>query len=218
DQRCSAWSRPVTRSDSAAVQRTHVPDADFGGLRIGFSVRTLRPKLDLDERSHLRPEVALVLAGDGSGRAAARAQARALGLVENETIYFPGAIPAEDAPGLLACGEIHLAPTKRNPDGSPFFGSPTKIFEYMAMGRTIIASGLDQIGEILDDSTALLVEPGDVRALFEALRRAFEDPRSCASLGASARRAAAAGHSWSSRMSALAERLSSLGLYQTNVR
>ena len=43
---------------------------------------------------------------------------------------------------------------------SRFFGSPTKIFEYMAMGGGIVASDLEQIGEVL--SPALRV--ADLRA------------------------------------------------------
>ena len=54
----------------------------------------------------------------------------------------------------------------RSEDGSEFFGSPTKLFEYMAMGKGIVASRLGQIGEVLaDEETALLVEPGNAREL-----------------------------------------------------
>ncbi len=52
------------------------------------------------------------------------------------------------------------------PDGSRFFGSPTKLFEYMAMGKGIVASRLDQLAEVLEhDQTAWLVTPGDVEEL-----------------------------------------------------
>ena len=32
---------------------------------------------------------------------------------------------------------------------SKFFGSPTKVFEYMALGGGIVASDLEQIGQVL---------------------------------------------------------------------
>ncbi len=54
-----------------------------------------------------------------------------------------------EAPTYLAISDIVVSPTVPNPDGSPFFGSPTKLFEYMAMGKPIVASDLDQIGEVL---------------------------------------------------------------------
>ena len=64
-----------------------------------------------------------------------------------------------------------------NPDGTPFFGSPTKLFEYMAMGKGIVASDLEQIGEVLEHGrTAWLVPPGDVDALADGLRRLIDDP------------------------------------------
>jgi len=59
-----------------------------------------------------------------------------------------------------------VAPHVPNSDGTPFFGSPTKLFEYMAMGKAIVASNMDQIGEVLENKrTALLVAPGDVNSL-----------------------------------------------------
>jgi len=44
--------------------------------------------------------------------------------------------------------DILLSPHVPLEDGKrPFFGSPTKLFEYMAMGNGIVASRLGQIGE-----------------------------------------------------------------------
>ena len=42
-----------------------------------------------------------------------------------------------------------------NAYGSRFFGSPTKLFEDMAMARAIVASDLDQIGEVLSPAVRI---------------------------------------------------------------
>ena len=69
-------------------------------------------------------------------------------------------------PAYLAACDILVSPHVPNADGTPFFGSPTKLFEYMAMGKGIVASDLDQIGEVLrHGETAWLVPPADADAL-----------------------------------------------------
>lgn len=164
----------------------------------------------LEASPQLVSRTALVLAGDGQRRADCRAIAARRGLVEGQTIHFPGMIPAEEAPSMLAAGDVLLSPTTENPDGSEFFGSPTKIFEYMAMGKPIIASDLAQIGEVLRHrETALLVTPGDRDDLRRAMEDLFEGPGG-ASLGENARAAAVRFHSWESRVAVIASRLEGL--------
>ena len=67
-----------------------------------------------------------------------------------------------------AC-DILASPHVPNSDGTPFFGSPTKLFEYMAMGKGIVASDLDQIGETVIESIAAYFGEQHNRGIVERL-------------------------------------------------
>jgi glycosyltransferase involved in cell wall biosynthesis len=114
-----------------------------------------------------------------------------------DATVFTGLVPQEDGPSYLAACDVLVSPHVPNPDGTPFFGSPTKLFEYMAMGKGIVASNLDQIGEVLEhEKTALLVPPGDVDALALAIARLVDDGTLRQCLGNEARRVAVERHTW----------------------
>ena len=67
----------------------------------------------------------------------------------------------------------------------------------MAMGKGIVASRLGQIGEVLaHEETGLLVEPGDVEELSDAILRLTQSPELRERLGAAARRTATERHTW----------------------
>ncbi|MCG6188149.1 glycosyltransferase family 4 protein [Maribellus maritimus] len=87
-----------------------------------------------------------------------------------ENVIFTGVIPQNKAPEYLAACDILLSPHIPNSDGTSFFGSPTKLFEYMAMGKAIVASDLDQIGQILEHEVdALLIQPGDPTKIVDSI-------------------------------------------------
>lgn len=113
-------------------------------------------------------------------------------------VIFTGPVPRDKVAEYLDASDILVSPHIPMPDGSKFFGSPTKLFEYMAMGKGIVASRLDQIAEVLEhDRTAWLVTPGDVDELAEAILRLAQDPIKRAALGSAARRTAVERHCWS---------------------
>jgi len=113
------------------------------------------------------------------------------------SVIFTGAIPHGSVRAHLDAADILVSPHVPMPGGSPFFGSPTKLFEYMAMGKAIAASALDQIADVLEHGrTALLVRPGDPSELAEAIQRLAADAQLRIELGRNAREIALARHTW----------------------
>ncbi|MEE9471320.1 MAG: glycosyltransferase family 4 protein, partial [Gemmatimonadota bacterium] len=158
-----------------------------------------------------RPDVRFLVVGAGAQRGEAEAIFAAAGL--RDAAVFTGLVPQEEGPEHLAAMDVLAAPHVANADGTPFFGSPTKLFEYMAMGRGIVASRLDQIGTVLeDDRTALLTDPGDEGSLASALTRLVDDPDLRERLGAGARRRALEKHTWAAHVEGIIEALKGRGI------
>ncbi len=112
-------------------------------------------------------------------------------------VIFTGTIPHSSVREYLDGADILVSPHVPLPDGKPFFGSPTKLFEYMAMGKAIVASALDQIAEVLGHGrTALLVKPGDPGELAQAIERLLADAQLRFELGRNARESVLARHTW----------------------
>lgn len=140
-------------------------------------------------------DVRLLLIGDGPERGAVMRRVAEAGLADR--VVLTGAVPQGEAPAYLAAADVLVAPHVPNPDGTTFFGSPTKLFEYMAMGRPIVASALGQIGQVLvDGRTAVLVAPGHVPALAQGLASVLDSPALSTGLGAAARQTAVEKHDW----------------------
>lgn len=156
--------------------------------------------------------------GDGPRGDAVRAQ---LALpATRKVVTFAGLVPHQEAPGILAASDILVAPHKPNADGSRFFGSPTKVFEYMAMERLIVASDLDQIGMVLRgwgdtephgrhrQHDAIFVRPGDPDSLTEGLRKAGSMPETeRRELGSRARSTVLRYFTWDRNVETMLERL-----------
>jgi len=58
----------------------------------------------------------------------------------SDLTVLTGLVPQVEGRCYIAACDILASPHIPNPDGTPFFGSPTKLFEYMAMGKAIVAS------------------------------------------------------------------------------
>ncbi|HEU4355251.1 MAG TPA: glycosyltransferase family 4 protein [Actinomycetota bacterium] len=150
--------------------------------RKGFPVAAEAFALLADQR----PELRLVVAGDGPERsAAARLPARA-----REGIMFLGSVPNEDLPPIHAACDLFVAPNV----GGESFG--IVLVEAMAAGLPVVASAIPGFTEVLRDGIdGLLVRPGDAAATAGAIERILDEPSLAGRLAASGRERAL-GYSW----------------------
>lgn len=162
-------------------------------------------------------KVHFLLVGDGSKMPEVR---KNLGdHAQGPFVTLAGLVPQHEAPLYLAASDILSSPHVPNADGSRFFGSPTKLFEYMAMGKAIVASDLDQIGEVLanglkvsnlplDDEAnneplALLSQPGSVLQHADGIRFLVDHQNWRERLGRNARREALNRYTWRHHVQAI---------------
>jgi glycosyltransferase involved in cell wall biosynthesis len=133
-------------------------------------------------------------------------------------VRMTGIIAQAEAPNYLYASDVLLSPHVRNADGTAFFGSPTKLFEYMAVGRGIVASDLEQIGEILcpaidpslattelsnSQAVAVLVPPGNVDQLIAGIKLLATRRDVRLTIGANARQLALARYTWAHHTDAI---------------
>lgn len=163
----------------------------------------------LGTKPELRGQVRLMMIGDGQLMPQVQAAIADAGL--DDEVILTGRVAQAEGPDYLALCDVLVSPHVPNSDGSAFFGSPTKLFEYMAMGRPIVASDLDQIGDVLEhEQTALLVPPGDPDAIAAAILRLLGDPALAGYLGGNARNVALQRHTWRRHTDRILARLDEL--------
>lgn len=125
-----------------------------------------------------------------------------------DKVIMPGLIMQQEAPKYLDACDIFVSPHIPNKDGTKFFGSPTKLFEYMAMEKGIVASSLDQISDILeDDVTARLVEPGNICELAERIYELVSNEELAKKLGKNARHEVMEHYTWDKHVKKIFDKL-----------
>jgi glycosyltransferase involved in cell wall biosynthesis/ubiquinone/menaquinone biosynthesis C-methylase UbiE len=156
------------------------------------------------------PDARFLLIGDGSQKAALDAEVARQGL--ESRVKSVGRVPQAEGARLLAACDLYVCPHNTHMIDSRFFGSPTKLFEYMSMGGGIVASDLEQLGEVLSPALrardfegrmppvngerAILCAPGDVEEFVSAVIALIEHPALAETLGRNARQAVIDCHSW----------------------
>jgi glycosyltransferase involved in cell wall biosynthesis len=136
-----------------------------------------------------RSDVAFLLVGDGEGRADLVEVCRRAGL--EGRVVFAGRRSHAEIPALVAAMDIALLPDSNR------YGSPMKLFEYLAMAKAVVAARVPPVEEVIvPGETGLLVEPGDAVAIAREVSRLAAEPELRRSLGERGRRYVLSRHTW----------------------
>ena len=122
----------------------------------------------------------LLLVGDGPAREALELQAAELGITDH--VSFVGVVDRHEVPDYVSAFDIALQPDVVE------YASPLKLFEYLYLGRAVLAPKRKNILEILvDGENALLFDPADEAAFATQLERLCLSAELRAVLGRAAR-------------------------------
>jgi len=136
-----------------------------------------------------RADAAFLLVGDGEHRGDLESACRAEGLLGR--VRFTGRKAHAQVPPLVAAMDIAVLPD------SNAYGSPMKLFEYLAMGKAVVAPRVGPVEEIVrDGENGLLIEPANAEQLAERLLRLAADPGLRFRLGQQGRAEVLAHHTW----------------------
>jgi glycosyltransferase involved in cell wall biosynthesis len=122
----------------------------------------------------LRPDLPVVLDVYGRGDSDPALRARAASLGVGDRVILHGRIPIEDVPAAIAAADIGLAPTRRDPFTD--FSLSTKIFEYGAMLKPVIASRLPLVERTFPPGSVATYDPGDGDGLAAAILVLVDEP------------------------------------------
>jgi glycosyltransferase involved in cell wall biosynthesis len=133
----------------------------FDGPTLVFAGRLALPKsLEVGIEAARRAGVALAIAGDGPERERLEALGHA---------RFLGSLPRAEVLELFQAGDASLL-------SSSWENFPHSVVESLAAGTPVISTRVGGVPEVVHDGeNGLLVEPNDVDALADAIRRGFAD-------------------------------------------
>jgi glycosyltransferase involved in cell wall biosynthesis len=113
----------------------------------------------------------LLIVGDGPTREALNEFARQNHFAD--AVTFTGKVSYKDIPEHIAAMDITVAPYTPNEN---FYFSPIKIFEYMAMGKPVVAGSIGQVQEIIaEGETGLLFTPGDIAEMNAVIQKLVDN-------------------------------------------
>jgi glycosyltransferase involved in cell wall biosynthesis len=155
------------------------PFAADGTIRLVYA-GALTPTYELDVAldalasiRRARPDLDVRFDVFGRGDAAERLVTQATQLGIEEHVTFHGRIPIEDVPAAVARADIGLAPTRHDPFTDVSLS--TKVFEYAAMGKPVVASRLPMVERTFPADSVATYDPGDSSSMAAAILSFVED-------------------------------------------
>jgi glycosyltransferase involved in cell wall biosynthesis len=128
------------------------------------------------------PQVKFAFVGEGAGKKRLEHRVAELGLAD---VVMLSGVPNAEMPGLLGAADICLAPLRDVPLFTTFI--PSKMFEYLAAGKTVIGSVRGEAAQLLAEAGAAVVPPEDSVALASQIAALAADPELRAAMGLAGR-------------------------------
>ena len=126
------------------------------------------------------PELVLLLVGDGVAFEGIKNKVIEAG-VESQVI-LPGKVPHHEVSSFLSAMDLGILPDSND------YGSPMKLFEFMAMGKGMIAPDFSPIAEVVQDNeTSWLFPAGDRQACIDKVFAIVNDKKAHKTVGLNAR-------------------------------
>jgi glycosyltransferase involved in cell wall biosynthesis len=142
-----------------------------------------------------RPDARLVLVGDGQTRSSVEDMVTKNGM--SHAVIMTGTIAHSHVPEMLSIADVAVVPSASITAGLGGTGTPLKLFEYMAAGKAIVATALNEAAEVIQHGhNGVLVEAGDVKQFAEATLKLIDEPGERYRLGQNAREQAVKYNSW----------------------
>ena len=101
------------------------------------------------------------------------AQVRRLGL--QSCVRYHGYQPQAEISKSIRSIDLGIIPNRRNPFTE--INMPTRIFEYLAMGKPVVVPDTQGIRDYFDQDSALFFKPGDAENLGEVILDAYRNPQ-----------------------------------------
>lgn len=175
---------PPRLLDWAATRSLVVVPGRIAYLGTMATVRRLEMLIDAFSIVHRRfPSATFLMVGDGvkpQDRASLEQQAKDLGL--GSAIQFTGFVSIEEAWTLAASAAICVSPFY--PSQVLNSASPTKLSEYMALGRPVVCNDHPEQTEVIKDSGAGLCVPWGKDEFADAMLWMLEHPEEAEAMGA----------------------------------
>lgn len=138
------------------------------------------------------PDAKLLLVGEGEMRDEIEKKINDSNI--KRSVVLTGNVTHDAIPEILSISDVAVAPYPRMDN---FYFSPIKIFEYMISGKAIVASGIGQIPELVQNNiNGILVEPENIGQLSKAIVRLLKDDDLRLFLGKNAQREAFNKYTW----------------------
>jgi glycosyltransferase involved in cell wall biosynthesis len=138
-------------------------------------------------------EIHLAIAGDGPHKSEIEAYAETLGITDR--VSFVGWIDSTDVPRFLDSGDVGIIPHKTNEFTNTTI--PNKLFDSMCIGQPVLATDMDPVRRVIEETDCGYIIPSDADA--ETIAEMIVELRDASNLdemGSDGRRAIEQRYNW----------------------